>query len=102
MSTVIKYNGSNVFAGQPTPFLTFTSDSISTDGGVRVAQQNQISLNGQITGTNFNTIVAKSEEIARAFATGFKTLEVEEELSDVIVFSGCRVDSINFQENTGG
>lgn len=100
MSTVIKYNGSNVFAGQPTPFLAFSSDSISTDGGVRVAQQNQISLNGQITGINFNTIVAKSEEIARAFATGFKTLEVEEEFSDVIVFSGCRVESINFQENT--
>lgn len=100
MSTVIKYNGSNVFAGQPTPFLTFSSDSISTEGGVRVAQQNQISLNGQITGTTFTGIVAKSEEIARAFATGFKTLEVEEESSDVIVFSGCRVESINFQENT--
>ena len=100
MSTVIKYNGSNVFAGQPTPFLTFSSDSISTEGGVRVSQQNQISLNGQITGTTFTGIVAKSEEIARAFATGFKTLEVEEESSDVIVFSGCRVESINFEENT--
>lgn len=101
---IIYYNSIDVFTGQPTPFLTYSADSISTAGGTRVAQQNQITLNGQITGDTFTGLASKAEEIGLAFSTGFRNLKVSEfeseTLVDVIEFSGCRVESVNFTEST--
>lgn len=97
MSTEVKYNSVDVFGSQPTPFVTLSTDMIIHGG--RKAQRNSITLNGQITGSTFSSCLTASQSIANGFNNGFKTLDVVEDGVTVASFSGCKVDSIQFNES---
>ena len=96
MSTEVKYNNVDVFGSQPTPFVTLSTDMIIHGG--RKAQRNSITLNGQITGSTFSSCLTASQSIANGFNNGFKTLDVVEDGVTVASFSGCKVDSIQFDK----
>lgn len=97
MSTKIYYDGVDIVGSQPVPMFGLTQSMIHH--GKRHGQSSSISLDGQLTGTEA-TMVDNIESLVAKFSENFKDLKVEEEGSDVLTFSNCKVESINFSEST--
>ena len=72
MSTIIKYNDTEVFNDQPTPMLTSSADMISY--GARWGQAQKIGLEGQVTGLDYSACLDTINQIADGFSENFKDL----------------------------
>tara|TARA_Y100001973_G_C5192060_1_gene331625 strand:- start:406 stop:2205 length:1800 start_codon:yes stop_codon:yes gene_type:complete len=95
--TIIKYDGVQVFYGQPMPFLTVSNEMIHTSK--RLGQVSNIKLEGQLTGANFTDCVNALESVANSFTESFKTLSLEDDGS-TFVWNNCKVESLNFDQGT--
>lgn len=98
MSTKIYYDGVDIVGTQPVPFFGLSQDMITH--GKRHGQRSNISLEGQLTGNNHNSIMNDIESLVLKFSENFKDLKITEEGSDVLTFSNCKVESINFSDST--
>jgi hypothetical protein len=98
----IRYNDKRVpISGTgPTPFLSLNSEVISY--GNRWGTANRITLNGQITGTDYDALYYAQTGLVDIFSSSYKTLKVLEgpddspPTSEAFLFSGCSIDNISF------
>lgn len=76
MSNVVKilYDGKDAFYPLPTPFVGVGYDSIYY--GEKWVQQENITLNGQITGCSFEKIVSGYNQIVQNFKKNYQDLEI--------------------------
>ena len=95
--TILKYNGIDLFASQPTPFVTISNDMIS-HGGKRWGQNKNIDLAGQITGVDHAACLASINSIVASLAENFKDFEIYEDGSLLQTFSNCKIQSIDFSK----
>lgn len=96
--TVIKYDNVEVFGNQPTPFLTISNDMIDAGRYGRWGQSSSITLEGQLTGQDYSTLLNNADSLVNGFSKSFKDLTVSEDGTD-FTFSRCKVESINFSES---
>lgn len=100
----IKYNSKRVPASGtgPTPYLSLSNEVVNY--GNRWGLANKITLNGVITGLNFNALYTAQTGLVDIFSSSYQTLEVNEggDGSSVFTgaysFSGCSVDRISFDQ----
>jgi len=100
----IKYNNKRVpVSGTgPTPYLSLAPDVIQY--GNRWGLVNKITLNGQITGLDFNAVYSGQTGLVDIFSSSYKVLKVLEgaddanpsTFSEAYAFSGCSVQGISF------
>ncbi len=95
----IKYNNNLVppLGSGPTPYLSTNSEMISY--GDRWGLVDKITLNGQITGFGFSSLVDKQAALVNVFGVDYKDLIVTELGSAPVVFTGCSVESVTFDNN---
>jgi len=76
MSDIVKiiYNNKDAFSPQPTPFVGLGYDSIYY--GEKWAQQETLTLNGQITGCTFDKIVSGYNQLINNFKKNYQDLEI--------------------------
>ena len=76
MSNIVKilYNGTDAFYPQPTPFVGVDYSTIYA--GERWAQQETMTLNGQITGCSFEKIVSGYNSLIDRFKKNYQDLEI--------------------------
>lgn len=104
MSTRIYYNGVDIAGTQPVPLLGLSQEMI-THGRGRHGQRSSITLDGQITGVygqrgKATTHLDDVSNLALTFSENFKDLKVTEDGVDILTFSKCKVESINFSPGT--
>lgn len=100
----ITYNNKRVpISGTgPTPYLSINDEIISYGNRWGVAQR--ITLNGQITGLDFNALYYAQTGLVDIFSASYKTLKVLEGPDDTIpnteayVFSGCSIENVSFEQ----
>lgn len=84
----------------PTPYLSLSDQVISY--GDRWGLAHRITLNGQITGLNYDALYSAQTGLVDCFYQSYKTLTVSEATDDqndysgVFSFSGCSVEGIRF------
>lgn len=104
----IQYNGKRVPVSGfgPTPYLSLNNEVISY--GDRWGIANRITLNGQITGWDFDAVYSGQTGLVDIFSSSFKTLKVYEGPDDstsfvgfneIYAFSGCSVEGITFNNS---
>lgn len=76
MPDIVKiiYNNADAFAPQPTPFVAVDYGTIYV--GERWAQQETLSIQGQITGCTFDAIVSGQRTLLSRFDKSFQSLEI--------------------------
>lgn len=76
MSNIVKiiYDGKDAFHPLPTPFVGIGYNSIYY--GEKWAQQENLTLNGQITGCSFEKIVSGYNQIVQNFKKNYQDLEI--------------------------
>ena len=100
----IKYNNKRVpIAGTgPTPFLSLNNEVVNY--GNRWGIANRITLNGQITGVDYNALYYAQTGLVDIFSSSYKTLKVLEgaddttPTSEAYLFSGCSIENISFDQ----
>lgn len=100
----IKYNSKRVpVSGTgPTPYISLSNDVINY--GDRWGISNKITLNGVITGADFNALYAAQTGLVGIFADSYKILDINEggdgstSLTGVYSFSGCSVERVSFDQ----
>lgn len=100
----IQYNNKRVpMSGTgPTPFLSLNSEVISY--GNRWGTANKITLNGQITGVDYDALYYAQTGLVDIFASSYKTLRVLEGPDDspatteAFLFSGCSIENVSFEQ----
>ena len=100
----IRYNDKRVpLSGTgPTPFLSLNSEVINY--GNRWGTANRITLNGQITGVDYDALYYAQTGLVDIFSSSYKTLKVLEGPDDspatteAFFFSGCSIDNISFEQ----
>ena len=88
--------------GFPVPYVSREQQMI--DAGKRWTQQTNISLDGQITGYNFNNLIDKQDALISGFARDFKSLDLQETGADGAYYSldgfpltNCKINNISFE-----
>ena len=94
-SVLVKYN--DIAFPAPTPYLSVNNEIIRY--GSRFASVNKITINGQITGQDFAALAAAQSALVDAFKTSYKKLIITQSGQDAIMFSGCSVESISFDNS---
>ena len=100
----IKYNNKRVpMTGTgPTPFLSLNNEVVNY--GNRWGIANRITLNGQITGVDYNALYYAQTGLVDIFSSSYKTLKVLEGADDTTptsegyLFSGCSIENISFDQ----
>lgn len=100
----IKYNDKRVpLSGTgPTPYLSINDEVINY--GNRWGIAHRITLNGQITGTDYNALYYAQTGLVDIFAASYKTLKVLEGPDDstpnaeAYLFSGCSIENVSFEQ----
>ena len=100
---IVKYNNKNipVSGTGPTPFVSQNHEILTY--GNRWGLANKITLNGQITGSDYNALYTAQTGLVDVFASQFQSLDVYEggddlnNYSKIYAFSGCYVENITFQ-----
>ena len=100
----IQYNNKRVpMAGTgPTPFLSLNNEVINY--GNRWGIANRITINGQITGVDYNALYHAQTGLVDIFSSSYKTLKVLEgaddttPTSEAYLFSGCSIENISFDQ----
>jgi len=100
----IKYNNKRVpMTGTgPTPFLSLSNEVVNY--GNRWGIANRITLNGQITGVDYNALYYAQTGLVDIFSSSYKTLKVLEGADDTTptyeayLFSGCSIENISFDQ----
>ena len=99
MSTQIFYGGNNVsISGQPIPNVGI-SDSMLRFSEARWAAQENISLQGQITGCSYSKIRAAQLALLNLFGQDHQPLQIIENGSVVFSSNYCTIESIEFPES---
>ena len=101
---LIKYNGKivPVSGTGPTPFVSQNEQVLIY--GDRWGLTNKITLNGQITGVDYDALYTAQTGLVDIFSTQFNVLDIYESADDansyskVYSFSGCSIDNISFEE----
>ena len=93
MSFLITYDGAQVANNQADPLVSKTTEYVQA--GERWGTVENITLNGVITGTSFDSIYTAQNDLINVFNEDFKTLSVE----GFGNFNSCRVESIDFGES---
>ncbi len=101
---IIKYNDKLVPVSGcgPTPYLSLDDNVLIY--GDKWGLGRSITLNGTITGCNYNDLYSGQTGLVDVFSDSYKTLSVYESVdaansySEVYSFSGCSVDNISFSE----
>ena len=97
--TKIIYNNFD-FGNQPTPFLSSQENFIKY--GENFGSEEFYTLNGQLTGNNFNELRLEQLKLLSGFSQDFGTFIVKDlqpNEKEVLVRSGIKVESINFPQN---
>ena len=103
MPDIVKifYNGQDAFASQPTPFVALDYNTIYA--GERWAQQENMTIQGQITGCSFHKLISGQRTLVNNFNKSFQTLEIFQQtgaiLNSVYKKDLVEVRSINFASN---
>lgn len=103
MPDIVKifYNGQDAFASQPTPFVALDYNTIYA--GERWAQQENMTIQGQITGCSFERLISGQRTLVSNFNKSFQTLEIFQQtgtiLNSVYKKELVEVRSINFASN---
>lgn len=100
----IRYNSKRVPATGtgPTPYLSLSSEVLNY--GDRWGLANKITLDGVITGLDFNALYTAQTGLVDIFSSSYQTLDVNEggDGSSVFTgaysFSGCSIDRISFDQ----
>ena len=82
--------------GFPTPYVSRTQDSL--EYGNRWGQGTTYSLDGQITGSNFDDLINKQNILLSGFSRDYKNLDITEGGESIAGFptKECKINSISF------
>lgn len=92
---LVTYNNSALPA--PTPYVSVNNEIIRY--GSRFASVNKITINGQITGQDFAALGVAQSVLTDIFSESYKELIITQSSQDAIIFSGCSVESISFDNS---
>ena len=97
--TKIIYDGFD-FGDQPTPFLSSQENFLKY--GENFGSEESYSLNGQLTGRDFNELRSEQLKLISGFSKDFGTFIVKDFKpyeAEVMVRSGVKIDSIDFGQS---
>ena len=101
MSTTITYDDFSFTGseGFPTPYVSRSQNML--EYGNRWGQGTSYTLNGQITGNNFDDLINKQNILLSGFSRDFKSLDITEDGESIAGFptKECKINSINFDGN---
>lgn len=95
----IFYNNVDAFSGQPTPIITRTPEPLFLGDGKRLGYVDRYSLNGQVTGCQYEEITGAMARINNVFSRDFYNLELRD-TNFTGVISGIRIDNINYAQSS--
>ena len=104
MSTTITYDDFTFtgVSGFPTPYVSRNQEML--EYGNRWGQGTSYTLNGQITGHNFDDIIYKQNVLLSGFSRDFKSLNITEEEESIAGFpaKNCKINNISFDSSKYG
>ena len=90
--------GSVVALKQPVPLMSYNEEMVNF--GSRWGSHTSITLEGQLTGRNYNELMNLEDQLVSKFSQDFKNFVIIED--DALVFEReqCKIESISFDEGT--
>lgn len=98
MSTQIFYNNIQVLSGQPTPLVGITDNAIKYNNRWGISQN--ISLQGQLTGCSYSSILSQQQRLLNIFSKDFQTLQIIESNKVLLNNNYNVIKNINFDNSS--
>lgn len=96
----IYYNGTDLFSGQPTPYVARDQNVIFTSDGRRVAQGYRYTLAGNITGDSFTYITGYQNILETKLANDIGDLSLRDDSGYTLDISGCKFVGISYENGS--
>lgn len=98
--SLIYYNNFPILSGHPTPFIGVDLAPLFRGDGRRIGTNRNFTLDGQITGCNFNAILSGVNLLNGVFSKDFGTLRIDDQNGFLANFSGVKVNEVTYPTST--